>query len=182
MQRYAAYLRTMQVNAATAFLSLGSNLGNRMQMLHAALQLLHNRADVEVVNVSPVYQTAAWGKTAQPDFYNCAAQITTSLAPEALLDVLLATERALGRERLERWGPRTIDIDLLFWGDVQLTTNRLVVPHPELHRRRFVLLPLADIAPGFVHPGEKETISALAARCPDPLAAIRLPEPISPLS
>lgn len=151
-------------------------------MLHAALNLLHSRADVAVEKVSRVYQTAAWGKTAQPDFYNCAAQITTSLAPEALLDVLLATERALGRERLERWGPRTIDIDLLFWADVQLTTNRLVVPHPELHRRRFVLLPLADIAPGFIHPGENETIATLAARCPDPLAAVPLPESILPIT
>jgi 2-amino-4-hydroxy-6-hydroxymethyldihydropteridine diphosphokinase len=172
----------MQANSVTAFLSLGSNLGNRMHMLHAALEWLHRHEEIEVVNVSPVYQTAAWGKTEQPDFFNCAAKILTNLAPEALLDVLLAAERALGRERLERWGPRTIDIDLLFWGDVQLTTNRLVVPHPELHRRRFVLLPLADIAPGFIHPGEKETIASLAARCSDPLAVTRLPEPVSPLT
>ncbi|MCA6362936.1 MAG: 2-amino-4-hydroxy-6-hydroxymethyldihydropteridine diphosphokinase [Bacteroidetes bacterium] len=172
----------MQSNSVRAFLSLGSNLGNRLHMLHAALELLHRHDSVKVVSVSPVYQTAAWGKTEQPDFFNCAAEISTSLAPEALLDVLLATERALGRERLERWGPRTIDIDLLFWGDVQLTTNRLVVPHPELHRRRFVLLPLADIASGFIHPGEKETIASLAARCPDLLDVTVLPEPISPLS
>ncbi|MCU0432985.1 MAG: 2-amino-4-hydroxy-6-hydroxymethyldihydropteridine diphosphokinase [Bacteroidia bacterium] len=170
----------MQVNEVTAYLSLGSNLGNRLEMLHDALKLLHAHGQVSVTKVSPVYQTAAWGKSAQPDFYNCAARISTSLAPEALLDVLLATERALGRERLERWGPRLIDLDLLFWDNVQLTTNRLVVPHPELHRRRFVLLPLADIAPQLIHPGEKQTIAQLAANCSDPLAVTLLPETVFP--
>lgn len=172
----------MHTEEHPAWLSLGSNMGNREEHLRQALMALRNHPHCVLELVSPVYQTAAWGKTGQPDFYNCVAGIRTSLSAEALLDVLLEVERSLGRERLERWGPRTIDLDLLLYGTLQLTTNRLVVPHPELHRRRFVLVPLADVAPQVLHPGENRTIAQLTATCTDPLPVTRLSLSLSSLA
>lgn len=132
---------------ARAFLSLGSNLGDRASTLEAALRDLEASGDVRILRRSSLYETAPVGKTDQPEFYNLVAEVETALDPAALLERCQAVERALGRVRTERWGPRTVDVDILLYGAETVRTARLIVPHPELLRRRFVLEPLLEIAP-----------------------------------
>jgi 2-amino-4-hydroxy-6-hydroxymethyldihydropteridine diphosphokinase len=131
-----------------AYIGLGANLGDREETIRAAVAELP-----DVVAVSPLRETDPVGVTDQPRFLNGVAALETELAPRELLDVLLAVERRLGRERRERWGPRTIDLDLLLYGDAVIDEDGLKIPHPRLHERRFVLEPLADLAPQLVVPG-----------------------------
>jgi 2-amino-4-hydroxy-6-hydroxymethyldihydropteridine diphosphokinase len=131
-----------------AYVGLGANLGDREETIRAAVAELP-----DVVAVSPLRETDPVGVTDQPQFLNGVAALETELAPRELLDVLLAVERRLGRERRERWGPRTIDLDLLLYGDEVIDEDGLKIPHPRLHERRFVLEPLADLAPQLVVPG-----------------------------
>ena len=140
-----------------AYIALGSNLGDKEKNLRRALLLLTQQG-VEVVRVSSFISTEPYGVTDQPQFLNAVACVRTSLAPLALLDVLLATELAMGRVRLRRWGERNIDLDLLLYEDVVLDTPRLRLPHPDMQNRDFVLLPLAEIAPELKHPTLQKTI------------------------
>lgn len=140
-----------------AYIALGSNLGDKEKNLRRALLLLTQQG-VEVVRVSSFLSTEPYGVTDQPQFLNAVACVRTSLAPLALLDVLLATELAMGRVRLRHWGERNIDLDLLLYEDVVLDTPRLRLPHPDMQNRDFVLLPLAEIAPGLKHPTLQKTI------------------------
>ncbi|MDI7863897.1 2-amino-4-hydroxy-6-hydroxymethyldihydropteridine diphosphokinase [Rhizobiaceae bacterium n13] len=136
-----------------ATLGLGGNIGDPVHAMGVALRALDNRADCRVVAVSRLYRTPPWGKTDQADFYNACAGVETSLSPDDLLDVCLGIEREMKRERIERWGPRTIDIDVLTYGDFELATEKLHVPHPRMTTRGFVLMPLADFAPDLVISG-----------------------------
>ena len=151
------------------FLSLGSNLGNRAQYLQHALFLLHREVG-KVVKVSPLYESPAWGFSSEP-FYNICAELHTDLPLEALLPKLHAIEARLGRVRTsqpsEGYKARTLDIDILYYDDKVVQTDTLCVPHPQLAQRRFVLQPLADIAPDFVDPIKGQTISQLLEVCPD---------------
>lgn len=140
-----------------AYIALGSNLGDKEKNLRRALLLLTQQG-VEVVRVSSFLSTEPYGVTDQPQFLNAVACVRTSLAPLALLDVLLATELAMGRVRLRHWGERNIDLDLLLYEDVVLDTPRLHLPHPDMQNRDFVLLPLAEIAPELKHPTLQKTI------------------------
>lgn len=140
-----------------AYIALGSNLGDKEKNLRRALLLLTQQG-VEVVRVSSFLSTEPYGVTDQPQFLNAVACVRTSLAPLALLDVLLATELAMGRVRLRHWGERNIDLDLLLYEDVVLDTSRLRLPHPDMQNRDFVLLPLAEIAPELKHPTLQKTI------------------------
>ena len=140
-----------------AYIALGSNLGDKEKNLRRALLLLTQQG-VEVVRVSSFISTEPYGVTDQPQFLNAVACVRTSLAPLALLDVLLATELAMGRVRLRHWGERNIDLDLLLYEDVVLDTPRLRLPHPDMQNRDFVLLPLAEIAPELKHPTLQKTI------------------------
>ena len=142
---------------AIAYIALGSNLGDKEKNLRCALLLLTQQG-VEVVRVSSFLSTEPYGVTDQPQFLNAVACVRTSLAPLALLDVLLATELAMGRVRLRHWGERNIDLDLLLYEDVVLDTPRLRLPHPDMQNRDFVLLPLAEIAPELKHPTLQKTI------------------------
>lgn len=132
---------------ARAFLSLGSNLGNRRSTLEAALAALEGSGAVHIVRRSALYETAPVGKTDQPRFLNLAAEVETDLTPEDLLVLCQSVERDLGRVRRERWGPRTVDIDLLLYDGRTVSGPALTIPHPEMTRRRFVLEPLLEIAP-----------------------------------
>ena len=131
-------------------LGLGGNLDNPVRSMALALRALDARDDCRVVAVSRVYRTPPWGKTDQSFFYNSCAAVDTTLSPEALLDVCLTIEREMKRVRLERWGPRTIDIDILTYGDVEQAEPLLTIPHPRMTERGFVLMPLADFASDLV--------------------------------
>ena len=133
------------------FLLLGSNLGDRKLFLKQAID--HIEAKIApVVKLSSVFETQSWGKTDAPDYLNQVVQLHTSLPARTLLEKILAIEILLGRERKEKWGSRTIDIDILFYGDEVIQEPYLQVPHPQLHKRRFTLEPLAEIAADFIHP------------------------------
>lgn len=136
----------------TAYIGLGSNLGDRGTYLRAALDELGQVPDIRISGVSPVYETAPVGLVEQPDFLNAVVAVRTCLAPIALLREMQRIEDRLERTRAERWGPRTIDLDLLFYGDADIEEEDLVVPHPRLHERAFVLVPMCDLAPEMVHP------------------------------
>lgn len=145
---------------STAYIALGSNLGDKEKNLRRALLLLTQQG-VEVVKVSSFITTEPYGVTDQPQFLNAVCEVRTNLKPLALLDVLLATELAMGRVRLRHWGERNIDLDLLLYGDVVMNTKRLRLPHPDMQNRDFVLLPLAEIAPCVVHPVLEKTMAEL---------------------
>jgi 2-amino-4-hydroxy-6-hydroxymethyldihydropteridine diphosphokinase len=146
-----------------AFVGLGANLGDREESLGRALDLLRTRPGLEVVAVSSVRETEPVGYLDQPRFLNAAAELETSLAPREVLDVLLEVEHELGRTRDgPRFGPRTIDLDLLVYGDEVVDEPGLEVPHPRLHERRFALEPLAELAPGLVVPGRGRVADLLA--------------------
>ncbi len=136
-----------------AYLGLGSNQGDRAAILHEALARLEASEHIRVRKQSSLYETAPVGVTDQSWFINLVAQVDTDLDPQALLGLVLAVERGLGRVRMQRWGPRTVDIDILLYNDVQLDTPALAIPHPEMTRRRFVLEPLLEIAPDAALPG-----------------------------
>jgi 2-amino-4-hydroxy-6-hydroxymethyldihydropteridine diphosphokinase len=151
-----------------AYLLLGSNLGNRAALLAAARQALAATAGA-IVAQSRLYETAAWGREDQPAFLNQALAVRTGLRPEALLAACQAAEQHAGRQRLERWGSRTLDVDILLFGDEIINTPTLAVPHPRLPERRFALVPLAEIAGTLRHPQLPEAIETLLTRCPDAL-------------
>lgn len=134
-----------------AYLSLGSNMGDRGYYLNQALQRLQDRG-VTLIRVSGVYVTEPWGGVAQEDFWNIAVEIETGLEPLELLHLCQQIEQDLGRKRLVRWGPRTIDIDILLCDNVIIQTTELTLPHPHLEERAFVLVPLREIAPSLILP------------------------------
>ena len=146
----------------TAFVGIGSNLGDRETNLRRAIELLSAEEGIDVVGVSEIRETEPVGPVEQGPFLNGAVQLETSLPPGELLVRLLAVESRLGRVRTERWGPRTIDLDLLLYGDGRIDEPGLSVPHPRLHERRFVLEPLTDLDPGLQIPGQGSASTLLA--------------------
>lgn len=150
------------------FILLGSNVGDCQANLLNARQEI-SRGIGKIITTSSVYKTAPWGNTHQPDFYNQVIGINSTLSPDELLEGIQKIEKRLGRKREVKWGPRIIDIDILLWGARTMKTPRLTIPHPELPHRRFALLPLTEIAPEFLHPGEKKTSRELLEASTDPL-------------
>ena len=150
------------INTRTAYVGLGSNLGNREENSQAALSRLAKVPTIQVTHVSSLYETAPVGVTEQPEFLNAVAALETSLPATELLGLFLHLENQLGRVRTFRWGPRVIDLDLLLYGDMQIALPSLTVPHPRLRERGFVLVPLAEIAPDLALPGDEKTVKEMA--------------------
>ncbi len=138
-------------------------MGNRQAYLQAALDKLASHPDCRLGLVSPIYETPAWGKTDQADFLNLACQVYTDLSAQDFLSVCQKIEQELDRVRIEKWGQRTIDLDIIFWDEQVIDEENLIVPHPYAHERAFVLLPLADIAADYCHPILKKVVSDLLA-------------------
>ncbi len=157
----------------TAILLIGGNLGNRTDHLQRAVHLINQQAG-QVTKVSALYETAPWGNVQQPDYLNQALQIATLLEPLSLLHAVMEIERVIGRIRQEKWGARVIDIDIIFYNDAIVSLPELKLPHPRMQYRRFVLAPLNEIAPDWIHPVLQQPVSALLAACKDDLPAHKI--------
>ena len=145
---------------AQCAIALGSNLGDSLSILENALKILAQTPGITLESYSSWYQTAPIGPP-QPDYLNGCALLNVQLTPEGLLETLLTIERQLGRVRRERWGPRTLDLDLLLYGDLILEAPKLQIPHPRMRERSFVLVPLAEIAPDWIDPVSRKAIAQL---------------------
>lgn len=152
----------------TAYLVTGGNMGDREQQLSFAAKLLEERCG-KIIDHSGLYQTAPWGKTNQADFLNQAIVLDTTLNARELLTEILYIEHLMGRNREEKFGPRIIDIDIIFFNHQVIRENGLVVPHPEMANRRFVLAPLSEVIPAYIHPICYKTVAELLNNCNDPL-------------
>jgi 2-amino-4-hydroxy-6-hydroxymethyldihydropteridine diphosphokinase len=152
---------------ARVFIGLGSNLGDRSEFLMRALKEIRNLGGTDLKNSSSIYDTEPVGNKAQPQFLNMVVELESALPARELLQKIKHIERVLGRKESERWGPREIDLDLLYYGGEIVNDAELKLPHPEIANRRFVLVPMKEIAPDFVDPLHKRTIGELLLCCTD---------------
>ncbi len=163
------------IRTAIAYVGLGGNVGDAAASVRAALDALDDLPDTQLLRASRLYRTPAWGLHDQPEFINAVAALETGLSARALLDAMLGMERAFGRDREAepvRWGPRTLDLDLLLHGEAVIDAPGLRVPHPHLHQRAFVLVPLLEIAPDLRIPGRGFARYALSAMATDGIEAL----------
>ena len=149
------------------YIGFGSNIGDRLVHIQNAIHILSKTEGITLKEISSIYTTDPVGYEAQAQFLNGVAAIQTILSPLSLLHTLKDIETAIGRKHRIRWGPREIDLDILIYGDLCVQTETLVIPHPEMHLRGFVLVPLAEIAPNLIHPVLQETIQTLLNRLED---------------
>ena len=152
----------------SAYLITGGNIGNRQEELNNAARLIQERCGT-IIDRSSLYETAAWGKTDQESFLNQALVLETTLNARDLLNEILYIENLMGRDRVEKYGPRIIDIDIIFFNHQVIRENGLIIPHPEMAKRRFVLEPLNQVIPAYIHPIYYKTVSELLDQCDDSL-------------
>lgn len=157
------------------YLITGGNLGDRLKNLKATQELL-NRHEICVLRSSTIYESEAWGLKGSPNYLNQVHEVACALTPLNLLEVCLQIEQHLGRIRDGRWSPRTVDIDILLFGSQTISEQNLKIPHPRMAQRRFVLTPLAELCPDFIHPLHQCTIKNLLFNCPDPLQVWKFPD------
>ena len=150
-----------------AYIGIGSNLGTPGKNCIEAIEKISSTKDIKIISRSSFYQTEPIGEVQQDWFVNSAIKIKTNLSPTHLLSALLNIESAMGRTREEKWGPRLIDLDLLFYGNLILEKKGLTLPHPEIQKRKFVLIPMSEIAESLVHPTLKKTIKTLLQESSD---------------
>ena len=149
-------------------LHLGSNLGNRLNYLNAALKMIESELG-RIDKTSSIYETRAWGNTSQPDFLNVAIALKCNREPDWILTTLKAIESKIGRQKREHWFEREIDIDIIFYGSLILKEEKLIIPHQMMHLRKFVLVPVNEIYPDYVHPVLNQNVSELLHHCQDNL-------------
>ena len=154
-----------------AYLLIGTNMGNRISYLDVAIS--HLQKNFSVFNVSSIYETEAWGLEDQAPFLNQVVAIRTNVNEMKLLDKVLEIEQVMGRERHEKWGPRVIDIDVLYYNDAVVEEIRLIIPHPQIPNRRFVLVPLVELIPNYIHPQLKCSNLTLLNDCLDNLEVVK---------
>ncbi len=150
------------------YLLLGSNLGDRMQHLENGMNKVKSMGG-NIIRRSSVYETAPWGVTGQPDYLNAACKIVTRLSPQELFSVLKKIERNEGRTNQRKYASRTLDIDILFYDDLIANSEDVIIPHPKLHLRKFVLVPMQELDGSFIHPVFNKSINDLLKACDDPL-------------
>ena len=158
-----------------AHLLTGANLGDCISTMAIALQLLEKQAG-QIIKVSSIYETEPWGDVDQPNYFNQAIELATALSPIELLKVTKEIEKKLGRTKQKKWQSRLIDIDILFYAHLQISTPELTIPHPHIHRRNFVLVPILEIAPLKRHPIFRKTIEELYLESEDELEVVMLEE------
>ncbi|MCI0893369.1 MAG: 2-amino-4-hydroxy-6-hydroxymethyldihydropteridine diphosphokinase [Chloroflexi bacterium] len=190
-------MEAQQLEKVTAYLGLGTNLGAREVNLKRAAHLLTapgplldrnppslgdetRLAHLQLIRSSSIYETAPWGYVNQPRFLNCVLEVETGLSPSELLRFVQGLEAGMGREPSSRYGPRIIDLDILLYGDQTVQQPDLQIPHPRLHQRAFVLIPLAELAPDLVHPTLSITIGQLARDAQDQDGVMRIGPPLDP--
>jgi len=157
----------------SVFLLLGSNEGHSVELLKKVRKEISERIG-DIRQASSIYITQAWGKTDQNDFYNQAIRVMTRKWPHTVLDLCLEIEKDLGRHRIEKWGPRTIDIDILFYGERIVNTKDLIIPHPHFEKRNFAIIPMLEIASNFKHPKNQKTIEDIYLESEDELSVYML--------
>lgn len=153
------------------FVSLGSNVGNREDNIYRTIKCISRRS--KVLRVSSFYATSPLGYKKQPEFLNCVLSIETNFGPMSLLKYFKKVEKILGRVKTFRWGPRVIDIDIIFYGNAIIQTNNLIIPHPEMHLRKFVLIPLCEIEKKYIHPLLKQNVLQLLDKIYDDKQTVR---------
>lgn len=158
----------------TIFLITGGNIGNRKRNLEVAATLIEEQIG-EIIKSSNIYQTDAWGNTDQPVFYNQVHLVKSKLSAEKIIRIILKIEEKMGRVRTIKNAARIIDIDILFFNNEIIEQPDLIIPHPEIINRRFVLIPLTELAPEMIHPVYRKTMKELLSTCKDPLKVVPLP-------